>query len=153
MASKKPINLRRVETFWETPKSDRMKVSQKELSLILVNRIYPKNKITLTSHNSGEHKEVVIRLVNADPPKLVEMKFERLEEAMQHAYRILETHRFSPTYADEEWIRYVRAKVFDQYEQIDFGDIFALLCDKSLEIGSLKQLHLDSNDLTFQKLE
>ncbi|MFX1487129.1 MAG: hypothetical protein ACFFBS_08575 [Promethearchaeota archaeon] len=153
MVSKKPINLQRVETFWETPKLDKMRVSQKELSLILVNRIYPKNKITLASHNSGEHKEIVLQLVNADPLKLIEMKFERLEEAMQHAYKILETQRFSPTYADEEWITYIRAKMFDQYEQISFEDIFALLCHKSLETGGLRQLHLDSYDLTFLKLE
>ncbi|MFX0097290.1 MAG: hypothetical protein ACFE7E_05975 [Candidatus Hodarchaeota archaeon] len=153
MVPRKPIDLQKVETFWETPQLDKMRVSQKELSLILVNRIYPKNKITLASHNSGESRDIVLQLVNADPLKLVEMKFEKLEEAMQHAYNILETHRFSPTYADEEWITYVRAKVFDQYEQIDFGDIFALLCDKSLEKGGLKQFHLNSNDPTFLKLE
>ena len=144
MVSKKPIDLQRVETFWETPPVDKMRVSQKELSLILVNRIYPRNKITLASRNSGEHREIVLQLVNADPLKLVEIKFEKLEEAMQHAYKILETHRFSPTYADDEWITFVRAKVFDQYEQISFGDIFSLLCDKFLEMGGSKQLYLDS---------
>lgn len=144
MTSKKPIDLQRVETFWETPPPDKMRVSQKELSLILVNRIYPKNKIALASHNSGEHREIVLQLVNANPLKLVEMKFEKLEEAMQYAYKILETHRFSPTYADQEWITYVRAKVFDQYEQINLGDILSLLCDKFLEMGGPKQLYLDS---------